>query len=378
MKAACILILAALVLNAAELKIPGQENRPLVAHEWGTFTSVAGEDGSPVTWAPLFGAPDLPCFVSRLDLGALTKWQISGLVRMETPVLYFYSQRATTLSVHVDFPKGLITEWYPPASKVAPNPAAVGPVYRNGSVEWDEVSVLPGAHLEFPSTSGGSRYYAARQTDSAPLSIGGQPEKLIFYRGVGSFPPRLRPRYLRDGKIEIRNAGADPIPLAILFENHGGRVGFQTVREIQDGATLDPPVLTGDIEQFRKELATSLVEFGLYPKEASAMVETWRDSWFEEGTRVLYIVSRQEVDSLLPLRVTPTPVETARVFVGRVEVLSPAPRETLQDAARRGDSQTLAKFERFLGLFARRMELSGPALQNAMAALAHNTASCIQ
>ena len=331
-----------------------------------------------MTWAPLFGAPDLPCFVSRLALGALTKWQISGLVRMETPVLYFYSQRPTTLSVRVDFPKGLITEWYPPASKVGPNPAAVGPVYRNGSLQWDQVSVLPGAHLEFPSTSGASRYYTARQTDSAPLSIGGQPEKLIFYRGVGSFPPSLRPRYRRDGKIEIRNAGADPIPLAILFENHGGRVGFQTVREIQDGATLDPPVLTGDIEQFRKELATSLVEFGLYPKEASAMVETWRDSWFEEGTRVLYLVSRQEVDSLLPLRVTPTPVETARVFVGRVEVLSPATRETLQEAARRGDSQTLEEFGRFLGLFARRMELSGPALQNAMAALAHNTASCIQ
>lgn len=110
MKAASILILAALVLNAAELKNPGQENRHLVAHEWGTFTSVAGEDGSPVTWAPLFGAPDLPCFVNRLALGALTKWQISGLVRMETPAQYFYSQRSTTLSVRVDFPKGLITE----------------------------------------------------------------------------------------------------------------------------------------------------------------------------------------------------------------------------------------------------------------------------
>ena len=108
------------------------------------------------------------------------------------------------------------------------------------------------------------------------------------------------------------------------------------------------------------------------------MVETWRDSWFEEGTRLLYILSRQEVDSLLPLRVTPTPEETVRVFVGRVEVLSPATRETLQDAAGHGGSQTLAKFGRFLGLFARRMELSGPALQNAMAALAHNTASCIQ
>ena len=88
MNAAAILILG-VVLNAAELKIPGQETRPLVAHEWGTFTSIAGEDGSPATWAPLFGAPDLPCFVSRPAPGALTKWQISGLVRMETPELYF-------------------------------------------------------------------------------------------------------------------------------------------------------------------------------------------------------------------------------------------------------------------------------------------------
>ena len=33
MNAVAILILGVLVLNAAELKIPGQENRPLVAHE---------------------------------------------------------------------------------------------------------------------------------------------------------------------------------------------------------------------------------------------------------------------------------------------------------------------------------------------------------
>ena len=43
-------------------------------------------------------------------------------VRMETPVLYFYSARKTTVSVAVDFPKGLITEWYPHASKSVPVP----------------------------------------------------------------------------------------------------------------------------------------------------------------------------------------------------------------------------------------------------------------
>ena len=105
MHAVAILILGVLVLNAAELKIPGQETRPLVAHEWGTFTSIAGEDGSPVTWAPLFGAPDLPCFVSRLAPGALTRWQISRLVRMKTRALYFHSQRPTTSPSVSIFPR---------------------------------------------------------------------------------------------------------------------------------------------------------------------------------------------------------------------------------------------------------------------------------
>jgi len=43
-----------------------QPDNALVAHEWGTFTSVAGENGDPVSWAPLSGPSDLPCFVHRL------------------------------------------------------------------------------------------------------------------------------------------------------------------------------------------------------------------------------------------------------------------------------------------------------------------------
>ena len=376
MKIAAILILTPLALNAAELKV---ENNPVIAHEWGTFTSVADEDGNPVQWAPLFGAPDLPCFVAHFDTSHVTKWQISGLVRMETPVLYFYSQRPLTLSVHVDFPRGLITEWYPQASKVTPAaPAIVGPIYRNGSIEWDAVSLLPGENLDFPSTLGASRYYAARQTDSVPLRIGTQQEKLIFYRGVGNFLPPLRPRYEADGTLEIRNAGSEPIPLAILFQNHKGKIGYKAIRSIED--TIDSTAPTADLGQLRSELITALVGFGLYPKEASAMLETWRDSWFEEGTRVLYIMPRRDVDSVLPLTVTPVPQRITRVFVGRAEVLSPSTKETLRDAVDRGDYSSLEKFGRFLDIYAQRLKLRGAAIQSALASLAQpgGAASCIQ
>ena len=35
---------------------------------------------------------------------------------METPVIYFYSKEPQTVDVRVDFPQGIITEWYPQAT----------------------------------------------------------------------------------------------------------------------------------------------------------------------------------------------------------------------------------------------------------------------
>ncbi len=94
----------------------GREARPvyssLTAHEWGTFTSIAGSDGQAVEWSPLTGSTDLPQFVEHFrDPGF--KLGLRGTVRMETPVLYFYDSREETISVNVAFSKGVITEWYP-------------------------------------------------------------------------------------------------------------------------------------------------------------------------------------------------------------------------------------------------------------------------
>ena len=37
------------------------------------------------------------------------------------------------------------------------------------------------------------------------------------------------------------------------------------------------------------------------------MIDTWRDSWFEEGMRIFYILPRKAVDGVLPLKITPSP-----------------------------------------------------------------------
>ena|SRR5215469_9071723 len=88
----------------------------LTAHQWGTFTAIAGKDGRVVEWLPL-GLPrfppstDLPQFVEHIN-GINFKLGVRGTIRMETPVLYFYSPRDLTVSTKVSFAKGLITEWY--------------------------------------------------------------------------------------------------------------------------------------------------------------------------------------------------------------------------------------------------------------------------
>jgi hypothetical protein len=53
------------------------------------------------------------------------------------------------------------------------------------------------------------------------------------------------------------------------------------------------------------------------------MVDTWRDSWFERGRRIFYLVPRATIDSILPLDVKPAPASIARVFVGRIELATP-------------------------------------------------------
>src|SRR5256885_11689097 len=115
----------------------------LIVHEWGTFTSIAGKDGVALEWRPLNGASDLPKFIYTIQshddgLRHGPKADLPAVVRMETPVLYFYSAGETDVSVRVDFPKGKITEWYPQARSV------------NTSIDWGRLKVMPGAAFNLP------------------------------------------------------------------------------------------------------------------------------------------------------------------------------------------------------------------------------------
>ena len=72
---------------------------------------MAGQDGFAEEWVPPQGPGDLPCFVDRLPSNV--KGWMPATVRMETPVVYFYSPDEKTVDVRVRFRQGLITSGIP-------------------------------------------------------------------------------------------------------------------------------------------------------------------------------------------------------------------------------------------------------------------------
>lgn len=343
------------VSNALPAKNAEPVYAGLTVHEWGTFTSVAGGDGEAVEWSPLTGSTDLPGFVEHFRSSGF-KLGLRGTVRMETPVLYFYDSREENVSVKVSFSKGVITEWYPHASRVEPVANLFdGSLYQthpDGSIAWDAVTVSPSARVEFPSDGRDSHYYAARMTSATPLRVktpvSEQYEKFLFYRGVSTFHVPLSARMLANGSVLIENRVEEEIPNVILFERRGEKVGFQIGGAVAKEAVVEQPELTGNAEDLGRELEGMLVAQGLYRDEAHAMVETWRGSWFEEGSRLIFVVPAKFVNQILPLEITPAPAQIARVFVGRLELVTPATENAVEGAFAAHDSATLEKYGRFL------------------------------
>ena len=110
-----------------------------------------------------------------------------------------------------------------------------------------------------------------------------------------------------------------------------------------------------ELKPLQMDLENILVTQGLYRKEAQAMIETWSNSWFEEGTRLFYIVPRSVIDSVLPLDIQPSPLETVRVFVGRMEIVTSSIEEDVRQAIAKNDRRMLEKYGRFLEPIAKRI-----------------------
>jgi hypothetical protein len=298
-------------------------------HEWGTFTSVQGGDGQLLPWCPLQSS-ELPGFVYDWSKPGLNRGtQLTGfkgtlitLQRMETPVMYFYAHQPMNIDVNVAFPQGDITEWYPQATQIGPtyardtNRPANGILHESRAI-WRNLQISASSAEDeklLPQDKCGTHYFAAREphsecvrTDTA-LSTNNTSdlEKFIFYRGAGSFATPLHVRVDSNNRVTVENTGSNSLAHLFLVSIHNGHGSFSALDELPASKSVPWMQLTacptGDLTQysfpqFQSEIAAqmkaTLISQGLFPDEAKAMVDTWKDSWFtEEGVRVLYILPR--------------------------------------------------------------------------------------
>jgi hypothetical protein len=329
-------------------------------HEWGTFTSLYGSNGTQLS--DVFREEEkLPAFVYKLSgIGEeggqriiteggeyYTQTQLTNVtVKMETPVIYFYSEQALTANVKVSFSKGLIGQWYPQCSARP----LIG--YRESTIAGTPyIYVTDGREVDFAKTSNTAQWTvnvnapgtpegavkkagetntwtAPRETDANVVSFGKEYEKYIFYRGLGNFSMPVKVEFDINGILQIQNAGLEKIPYLFVYERtDDGKALVYWTGELEPGAregvhvdVVTQSTFTEKIGEFQK----ALVAAGLYDKEASAMLKTWQQSYFNHtGLRVFWIAPRSFTDQVIPLSITPAPKSIERVLVGRSEILKP-------------------------------------------------------
>lgn len=322
---------------------PGTDG--LVVQEWGTYTSVQSSDGHAI--GGLHHEDErLPSFVLRRNWTDRSNYYFENLPeeplqQLETPVLYFWSKKAQQVSVKIDFPQGVVGQWYPDAKAFSPALGActsMGP----GSMTWD-VTVDPSIDAKtFPSVDPTEIWAPSRNVKSTPVRYANdgtgvsESEQFIFYRGLGKFEPSVRVTETADGVMHVTNGSPDDVRAAFVLRVTSSGGTITGLGALGAGKTIDTavPTTVSPIDAYltdaRRSVKTALMGSGLADDVAQAMVDTWTRSWFKNvGLRVLYVAPRKWTDGWLPTTITPTPKSLVRTLVGRIESLTPSEENDL-------------------------------------------------
>jgi hypothetical protein len=349
-------------------------NDRLVVHEWGTFTSLQDEQGEAIAGINGDDEP-VPEFVHRISnfllLGPEASIPILSqgaphchpdvTMRLETPVIYFHPSLGMKLPLTVDvdvaFQSGWLSEYYPDAEVEAPG---VKGQMSFGSIRSDTFGTLRWKNLQVGTDANGPEttspdWLAPRAVQSAGVtSINGESERFVFYRGVGHVdsPVRVSRDVSKESlafTVYIRAAPpTKQTPFVVrrlwLIEVRDDKScafrdmpGFEVPNGGKSGVVATPPDTfndsefhAGNITKLRAAMRAALIEDGLFPDEADALLNTWKLSYFESpGLRLFYLLPRAWTDHVLPMRLS-LDTELVRTMVGRIEIVTPEQRRLLQ------------------------------------------------
>lgn len=365
----------------------GAAEERLQVHEWGTFTSFHNEAGEALRRINTDDEP-VPQFVHQLvnaprpiQLFPPTEFSIDQrssikgppgadqrvTMRLETPVLYFHlpaGQQSLTVDVEVDFHRGFLTQFFPKAVATVNGQPVDKTKFPRGkpiysSLHW--VGVRVGAAGPMPETTD-HVWLAPRQVDAAPVTVGEESERFLFYRGVGDLESPLRVIRHADQILEVRrNSAAYPLlkspisllstqaaqshPVWLLEVRPDGSSAFRHVPQgngddsdadclfLVPGTFAEHDFSPKNVAALRAEMRDALIWSYLNADEADALLNTWELSYFlSPGQRLFFLVPQEWTDAVLPLKLS-VPADVTRVMVGRVELVTPRQRELIRQMA---------------------------------------------
>ena len=355
-----------------------------IAHEWGTFTGLSGSDGTPLNGLYI-EEEHLPTFVHNIGgnfpeiaynfgKGLPSDVALAHVtIKMETPVIYFYSQNPFTADVKVQFTHGLIGQWYPDdstgVSSIYYN--SFGPVLDFGNkqsplsnnIEWSAkvlpLSADPGLVTKTGETN---TWTAPRATDANLVQYKSETEKFLFYRGIGNFDVPVNVSFDKQANLVIKNNYTSTIPYFFVYDKEeSGAVKVWFSGAITSGAskTVSPASASLSAADFNAKLSefqAALTSAGLYNKESAAMLNTWQTSYFgKTGLRVFWIVPRKFTDNILPITINPAPDSLNRVLIGRSEILTPQFEKQLWNNYQSDTTLSIYAGDRFFEAYKDRM-----------------------
>lgn len=371
MKNGLLKYLLFLTLGASILTPAQATTTPFVVHEWGTFTSFMGANGQLMEGMHT-EEETLPGFVYSLKkdgnisnlqglsfndqmdfqfcrskipcdlLGRIGETRAANnfipanplnygvTQKMETPVIYFYGETNQKFEIHIDFPQGIMSQWYPKASQYSPRAEKIttlGPSSLTYNVTLKDPSFVG----NMPKTTFDSIWNPAREVKANTIEVENQNEKFIFYRGVADFNSALKVTSNLQNQLTLTNLLSEKIAAIFILNSDGDKGTINALGAINPHAALNtslPQVTSGlAFDQYvihaKNIIQKALVAQGLFADEARGLVNTWEKSYFNTpGPRVLFLLPQSETERILPLKISKQPSSLVRVLIGRIEFMT--------------------------------------------------------
>ena len=308
----------------------------LVVHEWGSLRMLANHKGATVgsQWTD---ASDLPKFVHVWE-----EMRQNVPMVIEKPIIYFYppSDQPMQVNVMAQAREGMFTQYYPKPSMIQPMPMGDAiPPLSNGVVSWNNVQINPAAAKAMPKVDPAHPWWhIARDVDATAVTVNGEAEKFLFYRGVTKSSPAIHiTGDEASGVYELHNASKNPIRHAIMMRVTDTGASYRLVRLLNpdDRVTVDfnetEKMTWTDAKPTEAHFRERLEWHGLFAKESTGLLKIWGKDFFQRpGIRLLYIMHPNEADAAIKLTINPKPAHVARALIVQVECETQAMRKRIR------------------------------------------------